>query len=265
MLAGMTTYEAIVRYGWKRGSQRDWRCLLRPPWLELKASGGRCPAASSHYAPVQLSGRATRVGATGAPRAIQSLAALAEEANAAGVGTGVAGGIAVEEGAGSTEVASSTRLIGAGESTPLNRTPLNDISVIRQPTANTCVPSSLDMLLEEVAPGRAATNIESLRLAPTGMTPADMVGFVDDNLSALGMRTVRGDLAQALSSGQPFIAVVDAGHAVMVQGVREVNGVRQVVVRDPLQGAYMEPIAEFDARLVRDPQVLSHPIIWGER
>ena len=205
------------------------------------------------------------MGATGAPRAIQSLAALAEEANAAGVGTGVAGSIAVEEGAGSTEVASSTRLIGAGESTPLNRTPLNDISVIRQPTANTCVPSSLDMLLEEVAPGRAATNIESLRLAPTGMTPADMVGFVDDNLSALGMRTVRGDLAQALSSGQPFIAVVDAGHAVMVQGVREVNGVRQVVVRDPLQGAYMEPIAEFDARLVRDPQVLSHPIIWGER
>ncbi|MGC1718515.1 MAG: hypothetical protein WA746_05975 [Isosphaeraceae bacterium] len=78
-------------------------------------------------------------------------------------------------------------------------------------------------------------------------------------LSALGMRTVRGDLAQALSSGQPFIAVVDAGHAVMVQGVREVNGVRQVVVRDPLQGAYMEPIADFDARLVRDPQVLSHP------
>ena len=121
------------------------------------------------------------------------------------------------------------------------------------------------MLLEEVAPGRAATNIESLRPAPTGMTPADMVGFVDNNLSALGMRTVRGDLAQALSSGQPFIAVVDAGHAVMVQGVREVNGVRQVVVRDPLQGAYMEPIAEFDARLVRDPQVLSHPIIWGER
>jgi len=154
MLAGMTTYEAIVRYGWKRGSQRDWRCLLRPPWLELKASGGRCPAASSHYAPVQLSGRATLVGATGAPRAIQSLAALAEEANAAGVGTGVAGGIAVEE---------------------------------------------------------------------------------------------------------------EAGHAVMVQGVREVNGVRQVVVRDPLQGAYMEPIAEFDARLVRDPQVLSHPIIWSER
>ena len=177
---------------------------MRPPWLELKASGGRCPAASSHYAPVQLSGRATRVGATGAPRAIQSLAALAEEANAAGVGTGVAGGIAVEEGAGSTEVASSTRLIGAGESTPLNRTPLNDISVIRQPTANTCVPSSLDMLLEEVAPGRAATNIESLRLAPTGMTPADMVGFVDDNLSALGMRTVRGDLAP---SSQQWAAI----------------------------------------------------------
>ncbi len=94
--------------------------------------------------------------------------------------------------------------------------------------------------------------------------PADMVGFVDDNLSALGMRTVRGDLPKALASGLPFIAVVDRGHAVLVQGVREVDGVRYSVVRDPLRGAYLEPIADFDARLVRDHQVLAHPAIWGE-
>jgi hypothetical protein len=147
----------------------------------------------------------------------------------------------------------------------LSRIPLHDVPVTWQATANTCVPASLDMLLEEVAPGRVATNVESLRLTPRGLMPADMVGFVDDNLSALGMRTVRGDLPQALTSGQPFIAIVDEGHAVLVQEVREVDGVRYAVVRDPLRGAYLEPITDFDARLVRDPQVLAHPTIWGER
>jgi len=95
--------------------------------------------------------------------------------------------------------------------------------------------------------------------------PADMVGFVDDNLSALGMRTVRGDLLRALTSGLPFMAIVDEGHAVVVQGIREVDGVRCALVRDPLRGAYMESITEFDARLVRDPGVLAYPAIWGER
>jgi hypothetical protein len=147
----------------------------------------------------------------------------------------------------------------------LGRIPLNDVPVTRQATANTCVPASLDMLLEALAAGRVATNIESLRLTPRGLIPADMVGFIDDNLSAIGMRTVRGDLPRALASGQPFIAIVDEGHAVLVQGVREVNDVRYAVVRDPLRGAYMEPVAEFDARLIRDPQVLAHPAIWGER
>ena len=94
--------------------------------------------------------------------------------------------------------------------------------------------------------------------------PADMVGFVDDNLSALGIRTVRGDLPRALASGRPFIAVVDQGHAVLIQGVRERDGVRYAIVRDPLRGAYLEPITDFDARLVRDTRVLAHPAIWGE-
>ena len=147
----------------------------------------------------------------------------------------------------------------------MSRIPLNDVAVTRQPTDNTCVPASLDMLLEEIAPGRLVTNVESLRLGPRGMVPADMVGFVDDNLSALGMRTVRGDLPQALASGLPFIAVVDEGHAVVVHEVREVDGVRYSVVRDPLRGAYLEPITDFDARLVRDAHVLAYPAIWGER
>ena len=121
------------------------------------------------------------------------------------------------------------------------------------------------MLLEEIAPGRLATDIDSLRLAPRGLIPADMVGFVDDNLAALGIRTVRGDLPRALASGLPFIAIVDQGHAVLAQGVQELDGVRYVIVRDPLTGAYLEPIADFDARLVRDTRVLAHPAIWGER
>lgn len=121
------------------------------------------------------------------------------------------------------------------------------------------------MLLEEMAPGRLVTDIESLHLRPRGLMPADMVGFVDDNLSAVGMRTVRGDLHAPLARGLPFIAIVDEGHAVLIQGVREVDGMRYVLVRDPLTGAYLEPIADFDARLVRDSQVLAHPTIWGER
>jgi hypothetical protein len=119
----------------------------------------------------------------------------------------------------------------------LGRISLEDLPVTRQATANTCVPASLDMLLEEIAQGRLATDIESLRLGPMGMMPADMVAFVDDNLSAFGMRTIRGDLPRALASGMPFITVVDEGHAVLVQGVRDVDGVRCCVVRDPLRGA----------------------------
>jgi hypothetical protein len=30
-----------------------------------------------------------------------------------------------------------------------------------------------------------------------------------------------------------------------------------------LRGAYLERLTDFDARLVRDPEVLSHPTIWG--
>ncbi len=146
----------------------------------------------------------------------------------------------------------------------MGRIPLGDLPVTRQPTDNTCVPASLDMLLEEMAPGRLATIIESLRLAPRGLMPADMVGFVDDNLSDLGLRTVRGDLPRALASGRPFVAIVDEGHAVLVQGVRERNGVRYAIVRDPLRKAYLEPITDFDVRLVRDTRVLAYPAIWGE-
>jgi hypothetical protein len=120
------------------------------------------------------------------------------------------------------------------------------------------------MLLEELAPGRAATNIDSLRMAPRGMTSADMACFVADNLEAVGMTPVRGDLLEALRAGQPFIAILDEGHAVVVQGVREVGGLRYVLVRDPLRGAYLESLADFDARLVRDTEVLSHPTIWGD-
>ena len=95
------------------------------------------------------------------------------------------------------------------------------------------------------------------------LTPSHLAGFVDDNLSAIGLKTVRGDLPQALGSGNPFIAIVDNGHAVMVNGVREINGVRYVLVRDPAIGAYLERLGDFDARLVRDTSVLGHPTIWG--
>jgi hypothetical protein len=55
------------------------------------------------------------------------------------------------------------------------------------------------------------------------------------------------------------------GHAVLVQGFRERDGVRYLVVRDPARGAYLERLADFDARLVRDRNVLGYPAVWGER
>ncbi len=119
-------------------------------------------------------------------------------------------------------------------------------------------------MLEELAPGRAATRIESLRLTPSGITPADMVCFIDDNLSAIGMRTIRGDLSQSVQSRRPFIAVLDNGHAVLVHEIREVSEQRFLVIRDPLHGAYLEAFDEFDSRLVRDTTVLAFPAIWGE-
>jgi hypothetical protein len=52
---------------------------------------------------------------------------------------------------------------------------------------------------------------------------------------------------------------------VLVQGLREMNGVRDLIVRDPARGAYLEGLADFDARLVRDRNVLGQPTVWGVR
>lgn len=124
------------------------------------------------------------------------------------------------------------------------------------------------MLLEHHSPGRAITSLDFYRLSPTGLDPADAIGFIDSNFEAVGLRLVRGDLPQAIGSGQPFIAFVAEGaegHAVLVQGVREVNWVPHLIVRDPARGAYLERLADFDARLVRDQNVVGHPTVWGER
>lgn len=99
------------------------------------------------------------------------------------------------------------------------------------------------------------------------MTTADAVGFIDDNLLAVGLRTVRGDLHQAIASGRPFIAFVvegQDGHAVFVLEVREDEGIRSLVVLDPAIGAYLERVEDFARRLARDRSVVGHPAIWGE-
>ena len=143
-----------------------------------------------------------------------------------------------------------------------------EIPVTRQPTGNTCIPACLDMLLEHHSPGRATTRLDFYRLSPSGMNPVDAIGFIDANLEAVGMRLSRGTLPQAIELGQPFIAFVSAdaeGHAVVVQGVRDVNGVPHLLVRDPARGAYLERWVDFEPRLVTDRNLVGHPTIWAER
>ena len=70
-------------------------------------------------------------------------------------------------------------------------------------------------------------------------------------------------LVPSIASGQRFIAVVDNGHAVVVDGVQTVNGLQYAIVRDPVVGAYLERLDWFlDQRVVQDTSVGSQAI-WG--
>ena len=69
----------------------------------------------------------------------------------------------------------------------------------------------------------------------------------------------------ALASGRRFLAVVDDGHAVVIDGLRNIDGVQHVIVRDPAVGAYVEQLDWFiDQRLFLDTDVLGFPTIWGQ-
>ncbi len=143
---------------------------------------------------------------------------------------------------------------------------LDDMIVTRQPTANTCVPASLDMLLEYYSPGRLSTQIDYCKLQVDGLEVADVIGFVDVNLTAIGMRIARGRFGPAIERGQPFIAFVidgEQGHAVLVQGIQEVDGSSWLIVRDPARGAYRERPVDFEARLVQDRSGVGYPAIWA--
>jgi hypothetical protein len=127
------------------------------------------------------------------------------------------------------------------------------------------------MLLEHHAPSRTLTVVESYKLDPThGVLSHDALPFICDNLEAIGLRSVRGDLPQAIRSGQPFLAWTSEGadaHMVLVQGVREVEGIPHLIVRDPApgRGAYLQRVVDFEARLYPNRSRLSYPTIWGER
>ena len=146
--------------------------------------------------------------------------------------------------------------------------PLDDLAVTRQADRRTCVPAALDMLLEYHHPGRASTLLEWYRLGPGGMSPVDMMGFVAANLECIGLRLGRGKLAEAMRGGRPFLAIVvedPGGHAVLVHGVCQVDGLTYMIVRDPARGAYRQRLVDFEARLVTDPDLLGFPTLWGER
>jgi hypothetical protein len=126
------------------------------------------------------------------------------------------------------------------------------------------------MLLEDYAPGRKFTSLESFEMTPKGLPIPAANAFIADNLSANGMKMVRGELDQALASGRPFIAFVDGGgeglgHAVVVQEARTVAGVKSVVVRDPMVGAYLQPITDFDGSLIGHLEGMSYPCVWGKK
>jgi hypothetical protein len=139
---------------------------------------------------------------------------------------------------------------GVGAPSPLRET--LGLPVTRQPNDRTCVPSSLDMLLEHYQPRRSATAIEYLEVGVEGMEPAAIKGFVSENLDAIGKEMATGTFDQAAKTGEPFIALVGSSkqrHAVLVQKIEIVDGKQWIVVRDPSRGpsggAYREPLEWF--------------------
>lgn len=98
------------------------------------------------------------------------------------------------------------------------------------------------------------------------MVPADMVAFVDDNLEQIGYEVRRGTLEEALDSGSAFLAIVDDGHAVLIEGCVDLEGVQYLKIRDPLAGSYLERRDILESfRLVTENDSLAWPTLWGER
>ncbi len=103
------------------------------------------------------------------------------------------------------------------------------------------------------------------------MDVTDTMAFLEDNFSLADMDFRRGSIEDAISGGNPFIAIVHGGdltpgHAVVVDGVEDVGGVPHVIVRDPAEGAYLQEVDFFvEQRVVRDPEVFGPPAIWGVR
>ena len=155
--------------------------------------------------------------------------------------------------------------IGGGVNPPA-RISLPNVQVTRQPTSNTCVAASLDMMLEATVPGRNSTVTTGNNLRPGGLNASDMVAFVTNNLTAVGMNMHRGTLPEAITSGRPFIAVINSptgGHAVFVRGTQVRDGTTYLEIHDPLTGtASLVTPTEFDAQ-VAGPPIISIPTIWG--
>lgn len=148
---------------------------------------------------------------------------------------------------------------------PPIRLPLS-LPVIRQSADNTCVPACLEMLLDAYAPDRRKRLIENYELSSLGMLPADVIAFALDNLEAVGRQLRRGTLDQALSSGEPFMVVVHAdsgGHAVVVDGAEDVDGVEYLRVRDPAEGSYLERRDALEMFRMVDDEHITWPALWG--
>ena len=68
-----------------------------------------------------------------------------------------------------------------------------------------------------------------------------------------------------MNQDEPFIAIVDQGHAVLIDGQAMLNEHLYLRVRDPAVGAYLERRDWFESqRLVSDDRLLSYPTFWSE-
>ncbi len=114
-------------------------------------------------------------------------------------------------------------------------------------------------------PDRTFTLVENHSLNAGGLSLGDTIAFLDDNLTYNGWNLRRGSLDDALKQPQSFIAIVDRGHAVLVDDEVELDRHCYLKVRDPAVGGYLERRDWFeDQRLVRDDNLISHPTFRPE-
>jgi hypothetical protein len=126
------------------------------------------------------------------------------------------------------------------------------------------------MLLNEQAPGATILDPAAYNMTPGGLPTGQFASYFVDNMESVGLSARGGTLAEAMQTGQPFMALTDtaSGHALVVQGV---DSMGNLIIRDPLYGSYWESPSSLDVRLMyevpgptpNNPVLVNKPCWWG--